>query len=306
MDSAYHGIVFVIGNGFDLDLGLKTRYSDFANSIEWFNMYNENIGKSKHYSLLKFLNDKKEENNWFDIEQALLDYASIKTKKVWLHDVKTDKREYHQICRALGYYLKNQIDSIKTDLSEKNCIRLFKQVYSIDGSDKILYTFNYTPIKSIAEHANILHFGTPFHVHGMYNDRTHIMGIDVKSLDDIIPEYSFLIKSNNKSYHAVNIEMDMINAKEVIIYGHSLNMIDAVYFDDYLKDLSVNKDINRRLTIITRNDDSKLIILDNIRRMGISVPKLYSHGHLEFVLTDKIEKGEKTGNSLFEKLLNRV
>ena len=27
--------VFIIGNGFDLDLGWKTRYSDFASSKYW-------------------------------------------------------------------------------------------------------------------------------------------------------------------------------------------------------------------------------------------------------------------------------
>lgn len=27
--------IFVIGNGFDLDLGLKTKYSDFAHSDFW-------------------------------------------------------------------------------------------------------------------------------------------------------------------------------------------------------------------------------------------------------------------------------
>jgi hypothetical protein len=31
--------VLIIGNGFDLDLGLKTRYSDFAKSKEWNQLY---------------------------------------------------------------------------------------------------------------------------------------------------------------------------------------------------------------------------------------------------------------------------
>ena len=29
------GNVFIIGNGFDLDLGLSTKYSDFAKSKYW-------------------------------------------------------------------------------------------------------------------------------------------------------------------------------------------------------------------------------------------------------------------------------
>lgn len=34
--------ILILGNGFDIDLGLKTRYSDFANSEIWGNLI-ENI-----------------------------------------------------------------------------------------------------------------------------------------------------------------------------------------------------------------------------------------------------------------------
>ena len=300
MDTTYLGTVLVIGNGFDLDLGLKTRYSDFANSNEWKNMFEQSASKSKHYSLLKFLNDKKDEHCWFDIEQALLEYASIKTKSVWLHDVKTDKQEYDEICNTLGTYLDNQLKDLNLNIFDKKGIQLLRNIFQSDSFEKYLYTFNYTPIEKIAKSQEIIHITNAHYVHGKIEDKTHIMGIDVQILDDIIPEYSFLIKSNNNNYQAVNIELDMINAKEVIIFGHSLNMIDAVYFDDYLKNLSTNKDEHRRLTIITNNETSKLQILDNIRRMGISVPKLYSHGHLEFILTENKEA------SAFKQLLERV
>jgi hypothetical protein len=51
-------VVLIIGNGFDLELGFKTRYSDFAKSEEWNRMYEENVKKSNCYSLVKYLNDK--------------------------------------------------------------------------------------------------------------------------------------------------------------------------------------------------------------------------------------------------------
>ncbi len=44
--------VFIIGNGFDLDLGWKTRYSDFASSKFW-------IGDSYGSDLKSQLNQDK-------------------------------------------------------------------------------------------------------------------------------------------------------------------------------------------------------------------------------------------------------
>ena len=31
--------IFIIGNGFDLDLGMKTKYSDFANNEKYWPVY---------------------------------------------------------------------------------------------------------------------------------------------------------------------------------------------------------------------------------------------------------------------------
>lgn len=45
-------VVLVMGNGFDLDLGFKTKYSDFAKSKEWQEMYAKHANESSHFSLL--------------------------------------------------------------------------------------------------------------------------------------------------------------------------------------------------------------------------------------------------------------
>lgn len=62
--------VFIIGNGFDLDLGLKTRYIDFWNSEE-FEKY-----RSTDSGLIKYLNRYANENyTWFDIEALIRNYV---------------------------------------------------------------------------------------------------------------------------------------------------------------------------------------------------------------------------------------
>lgn len=298
--------VLVLGNGFDLDLGLKTRYSDFAKSEHWSNLFDKNVEKSKSYSLLKYLNDRKEKDCWFDIEQSLFEYASVKTKDIFIHDLETDKREFRLICDSLGRYLDSQVETPKLINRNSIALQLIQELFHFDGLDKLIYSFNFTPVKKIMNFFDIFHVENVNYVHGDNEQKSLILGIDVKSLDEIIPEYSFLIKSNSLNYKPSNIEYDMIYAKDVFIFGHSLNMIDAVYFDDYLKFISTNKDDDKHLTIITKDIDSKVQILDNIRRLGVSVPKLYSHGHLEFILTDNIKKNEGPDKYLFESLTKRM
>lgn len=97
-------IVLIIGNGFNLDLKFESKYSDFAKSEEWKELYEKYASKSNHYSLIKFLNDRKETDKWFDIEQALFEYAALKTADIWHHDVSNDIQEYHALCRQLEKY----------------------------------------------------------------------------------------------------------------------------------------------------------------------------------------------------------
>ena len=65
--------VFIIGNGFDLDLGWKTRYSDFVESP-----YGKFIKNYLHAGLADFLDRKSQMTKWFDLEMALREYASTK------------------------------------------------------------------------------------------------------------------------------------------------------------------------------------------------------------------------------------
>ena len=58
----------IIGNGFDIDLGLNTRFSDFANAKDF---WPENDGSK----LSAYLESKKSVEKWFNLEGALREYA---------------------------------------------------------------------------------------------------------------------------------------------------------------------------------------------------------------------------------------
>lgn len=82
--------VLIIGNGFDLDLGLPTAYSDFVSSDYWPDATkvgtnndsrincNGEIPDLSLYPLnhkLESVIDEAKKEKWFDLEETLLNYA---------------------------------------------------------------------------------------------------------------------------------------------------------------------------------------------------------------------------------------
>ena len=65
--------ILILGNGFDIDLGLKTRYSDFANSKNWEKLMEDSLLYDP--DLLGELQNAKETEAWFDIEKTMNDYV---------------------------------------------------------------------------------------------------------------------------------------------------------------------------------------------------------------------------------------
>ena len=60
--------LFILGNGFDLDLGLHTTYSDFWASEKWSAIRN----KAQEHYLITALEKYRITNHWFDLESGLL------------------------------------------------------------------------------------------------------------------------------------------------------------------------------------------------------------------------------------------
>ena len=72
-----HKKVFIIGNGFDLDLGWKTSYRDFVSSDYWPLKNN-----AANCPMAEYLKLRTEADRWYDLESMLKTYAS-------------DNRHYH-------------------------------------------------------------------------------------------------------------------------------------------------------------------------------------------------------------------
>lgn len=61
-------ILYIIGNGFDLNLDLKTSYNDFYKYYETVESKNPNVQKLKEHI-------SKTYDSWADLELALGDYT---------------------------------------------------------------------------------------------------------------------------------------------------------------------------------------------------------------------------------------
>ena len=122
MDNKPRNIVVILGNGFDLDLGLKTSYKDF-----W-----ESKFCPKHYPapLINHLNQQWPDNleavKWYDLENELLNYYNSIEDPYNPRDYITDK-EKDYLKQLTPYLLKYGVPSDKVDIAnsllEKGVIR---------------------------------------------------------------------------------------------------------------------------------------------------------------------------------------
>lgn len=154
-------ITYIIGNGFDLCLGLNTRYSDF------YDYYQNQPSPSEEVKQLKATIDKNKEN-WVDLELALGEYTSN------FKDSNSATQVMEDLCDHLTEYLKLQsflIPQSNEKLKEEmlRCLanpnefflptdkeRIESYYYNRVASNKItILTLNYTPsIESILDYVD--------------------------------------------------------------------------------------------------------------------------------------------------------
>lgn len=297
-------IVLVIGNGFDLDLGLKTSYKDFWNSPY--------CPKDYPAPIISHLNEKWSDNlnavKWYDLENELLNYY-VGIKDTHPHpDIFSNKElEFLQIANNMmiqygtfkGYeeqveslWKKGIIkratpipfpyidyhDDVKHDSiwRDEKALRLIKEglcKYLIEAwkdgprvntiaynvlrcmSEAIeaehtvnIYTFNYTPLPrpfdSIFE-------DNLFYVHGSSQSGSIIIGTRDGDYDE---DYEFLQKAFDKHFSPPPIVADLMDADEVIFYGHSLGENDSQYLKPFFEKQSSTECKRKDITLFTYDE----------------------------------------------------
>ena len=82
--------ILILGNGFDLDLGMKSRYRNFMGSEIWKKLKEKDFTAS-NCSLIRYLEKKNEIESWFDAETELLNYALQETEGTYASSDPNDR-----------------------------------------------------------------------------------------------------------------------------------------------------------------------------------------------------------------------
>jgi hypothetical protein len=197
-------IVFLIGNGFDINLGMKTSYADFYDDLVKTYIVGPGSIENLHQSIEKY----KKTNLWADLEKGLGEY----TKEI--SNVRELREVYFHLNDALKNYLANQklngryltaeaASKLKKDLmNPHNCfLPRFRQAIQdymnpsrVVQDEVSIITFNYTDtiekILGVGGYKLPLELGVKntngdkrmlnsiYHIHGTLNDSELIMGVN--------------------------------------------------------------------------------------------------------------------------------
>jgi len=234
--------IIVLGNGFDVALDYKTKYSDFyANSQELRKLSNSGNALCKH-----ILDDIKG-CLWSDLEIGLYEYSLSITKQYGEGNVEQAERfqeDFNELRKALFKYLNNETH-------EPKLVEARVPVLGLNNEWSKLYpeylTFNYsittfnTACKntraflnsndSINNNVFIYQHGSIYDTKECKNNTPQaiVVGIDEES-QKVETLHSFLYKSHQNIHNPNDTIPRLINKSLYIIYGCSLGKTDASYF----------------------------------------------------------------------------
>lgn len=271
-----HKIVLVIGNGFDLDLGLKTQYKNFMESVYFKSYTNDNVLKRTpktgiSNNLFKYLQNQLGLQNWIDIETELLKIATEKrrvnmdgvTKLVNIQATSYLEYDFECIHSALCSYL----ESLDYNCIDHDSVALKVLDLIAQHQNSEIISYNYTDIHKLEPFVGNINCSVD-HVHGRISDKSIILGFQDDA--DIDQSFCFMIKSFSPHFKSHNVRNKLLKADEIIFFGHSLGCTDYHYFEDLFKYQSqadkANKDLIMR--IFTYDEKARREILFQLREMN--------------------------------------
>ena len=255
--------LYIIGNGFDIHHGIKSRYSDFGD-------YLRGVDNSLCSLITKYIPIGED---WSDLEQALADTDSEQIKDYALqflepYDADDWSDAYHhdyqyeidQIIEGLSKNLKTRFTQWVAQLYIPKRTEVEKLIIGIDKNAKFL-SFNYTSTLSMI-------YGVPkdniFFIHGKAGDlnqeivlghawKPSISPKDNFPDDDVDPrvyEGNEIINSYFKSTFK-DVESIIATNKQffanihtvtnIYVLGHSLSTVDLDYFREIIKNIDIDK-----------------------------------------------------------------
>lgn len=251
--------MFIIGNGFDLNLGWKTSYRHFAESDFW-PVHSTNPS----CPMEEYLARRVEIERWYDLECILREYAADGYSSRRKAHPK-DEPFFEELKDSLANYIRHE-ETREID-TESLAVKVLEAVV-FNGYFSSIYTFNYTDLYGIAEKASIHERFDFSFVHGNVARDSIILGVDDHS--ELREGYGYLRKVFSEHYKSNPIRYDLQECDEVVFFGHSLGDMDYPYFRDffYTQSHCQERVYGKRITIFTKDNHSRIQLLEQLRMMN--------------------------------------
>ena len=302
-------ITIVIGNGFDLNLGRKTSYSDFVKSEEWYDLLDSrrshfNSGDANGESLLQAIGHASEKSQWFDIENEIYQWAKAQVLGT-IECITNAKEDFRRLRETLKAYLVRIEQESIDECSMAG--KLIPYLYRLNNITHRLdvFSFNYTHLHYMSRDIFDQRYKTLTYVHGSVDDNI-VLGSKNYEEANIKKEFSFLYKYNMLK-EANHIAQKLVASNNVLFFGHSINEMDFCYFRDYFKRAASSEGRNMNLAFVCKNEDSAMAIRDNIERQGIVVQDLYNHlNRINFIRMDEMNNSKEKDCEYWQEFLNSL
>lgn len=228
IDTGYTELI-IIGNGFDLSLGLPTGYTHFLQS----DLFNELVRERNIFAQYYF--SKQAHSNWVDIENEL--------KFISAANNSSELPEHFEIfCDKFKKYI-SRLDYSKID-KDSNAYTFLRDRVS---REILVLDFNYTSATRLVlkdlgfTDTEILE--RLIKVHGSVDDETIIFGVEDNC--EISDYHVFLKKTFNPGFKGINLYAEASKIQIISIFGHSLGDTDKMYFDDFFQKVSREMNFNQ-------------------------------------------------------------
>lgn len=285
--------LLVIGNGFDMELGLKTGFRSFVESPiyekyekEIQNEYafkkNYNIDYDQNLNIFSYFKSVLKTQKWIDLEMEIGKLATRKTVeldpetenriKVFMKSTEAMKRSFDVLRECLNEYIVN----LSIPGKKPNYASSLLNILASEPRDNVqIVNFNYTNLKDIT---GIDVKVSVHHIHGCVTNGygTKII-LGVQDDIEIDKSYSYIIKSHSPYYRSSRIIDLLEEADEVIFFGHSLGETDYPYFAEFFQSQCrrIEPDKRKKIRIFTLNEDSRLDILHQLRIMNNKQTRMF-------------------------------
>lgn len=285
--------LLIIGNGFDIELGLKTKYSDFIQS-PIYKSYEDELQKmfsfktkydfeyEEEFNIFSHFKKVYKIQNWIDLEMEI---GKLATRAPEMMDSETGEfvkeliKSTEPMMRsfeALRMCLNEYISELDIPAKKHNYASELLKILATEPRNNVqIVTFNYTSIDT----ASGLEIKVPVHhIHGKISggkESSLILGVQ----DDIEIDksYSYIIKSHSPYYHSSRIIDLLEEADEVIFFGHSLGETDYPYFSEFFQSQCkrIEPEKRKKIRIFTYNENSRLDILYQLRIMNNKQTRMF-------------------------------